>query len=452
MSILDALRVQRSGQKSVQELAQLPQQQIMQMAQMGQIPADVVPVIISEKARLAQQAAQAQAMQNPPQPSVMDQAMQVNAQHEQQGLPAIPTPGMFQEQNYQAGGIVGYAGDGAEGQQVQGYQPDEINALAERGDSGLGKYVQQALAQQRAINANPIVQSQAEKDYASMLKSPPTDENRMMWLSLLRGGLKGLAGTSPYAAVNLGQGLGEAAQSYEEGLREQQKQKLAYAKEMADQAKAQRQEGLSALTLGAKLMESQNTLDAALARAAKEGDMNTFIRIAVTAARERGDKTPEAILAEAAAQNFIKLKAAFDSRVAAAAAQGTSAQAATTQADVAGKRQRSEDETKRDEIARKREEDQRQAQENYGKRVDEAKKRIDAMIADPPTSQFRKDMRTEGVVAFRERLLREELRDIPVPMGMPRSGEAPPSSGRLPPGFRPPINPAPPPPGFNVIR
>jgi len=142
----------------------------------------------SEKARLAQQAARAQAMQNPPQPSVMDQAMQVNAQHEQQGLPAIPTPGMFQEQNYQAGGIVGYAGDGAEGQQVQAHQPDEINALA---DGGLGRYVQQARDQLAAINRSPMPVSQAETDFSSMLRSPPADENRMMWLSLLKGGLKG---------------------------------------------------------------------------------------------------------------------------------------------------------------------------------------------------------------------------------------------------------------------
>jgi hypothetical protein len=438
MSILDALRVQKSGQKSVQELSQLPQQQIMQMAQMGQIPADVVPVIISEKARLAQQAAQAQAMQNPPQPSVMEQAMQVNAQHEQQGLPAIPTPGMFQEQNYQAGGIVGYAGDGAEGQQVQGHQPDEINALAERGDSGLGKYVQQALAQQRAINAMPIATSQAEKDLAAMLGKPPADENKMMWLSLLRGGLKGLAGTSPYAAVNLGQGLGEAAQSYEEGLREQQKQKLAYAKEMADQARAQRQEGLSALTLGAKLMESQNTLDAALARAAKEGDMNTFIRIAVTAARERGDKTPESILAEAASQNFIKLKAAFDARTAAAAAQTTGANAATTQADVAGKRQKSDDELRREAQLTREAEQKRLIIKDVTSKAEER-------LNDFTDTEAKKLIKQLGRPGAKQKIVQEGLKDYesilkseqPPP---PPSGFKSPSSGQTrlapPPNFQ----------------
>jgi hypothetical protein len=445
MSILDALRVQKAGQKSIQELSQLPQQEIMQMAQMGQIPADVVPVVISEKARLAQQAAQAQAMQNPRPPSVMDQAMQVNAQHEQQGLPAIPTQGMFQEQNYQAGGIVGYAGP--DGSEVEGYKPDEINALAERGDSGLGKYVQQALAQQRAINAMPIATSKAEQDLAAMLGKPPADENKMMWMSLLRGGLKALGGSSPYANVNLGQGLGEAAQSYEEGLKEQQKNKLAYAKEMADQARAQRQEGLGALTIGAKLLEADMASKAALEKAIASGNMNSYVRFQVEAAREAGDKTPPAQLAAKAAREYAEIVAALETRRTQAAASGTSAQAATKQADTSATKAGDDATLRREEIARKREEDARQAQETYGKRVDEAKKRVDAMIADPPTSAFRKDMRKEGVGPFRERLLREELKDIPVPMGMPRSSATPPPSrGGPPPGFRPP-----PPPGFSVI-
>jgi len=434
MSILDALRVQKAGQKSIQELSQLPQQQIMQMAQMGQIPADVVPVVISEKARLAQQAAQAQAMQNPPQPSVMDQAMQVNAQYEQQGLPAIPTQGMFQEQNYQAGGIVGYAGDGEEGQVVAA-------------KDGLAKYVQQARDQLASINRNPMPVSQAETDYSSILRAPPSDENKMMWMSLLRGGLKALGGSSPYANVNLGQGLGEAAQAYEEGLREQQKTKLAYAKEMADQARASRQEGLPALTLGTKLYEADMASKAALEKAIASGNMNSYVRFQVESARERGDPRSDKAIAAAAATEYAKIMAAFEPRTASAAASGTTAQAATKQAATSETKAGTEADIRRDEIARKREEDARQAEENYGKRVDKAKERIDAMIADPPTSEFRKRLRTDGVAKVREEMLREELRDIPVPMGRPRSFEAP-ARGGPPPGFRPP----PPPAGFQIVR
>ena len=51
MSILGALKVQKANQQSIADLAALPQNQIIRLAQMGQIPADVVPVVISEKAR-----------------------------------------------------------------------------------------------------------------------------------------------------------------------------------------------------------------------------------------------------------------------------------------------------------------------------------------------------------------------------------------------------------------
>jgi hypothetical protein len=408
MSILDALRVQRSGQKSVQELAQLPQQQIMQMAQMGQIPADVVPVIISEKARLAQQAAQAQAMQNPPQPSVMDQAMQVNAQNEQQGLPAIPTQGMFQEQNYQAGGIVGYAGP--EGSVVG--EDDALASYINRAPQESRPDFPTAVRQAQALMAPHLQQSQAEKDYASMLTKPPADENNMMWMSLLRGGLKALGGSSPYANVNLGQGLGEAAQSYEEGLKEQQKQKLAYAKEMADQAKGQRQEGLAALTLGQKIYSDEATLQAALARAAKEGDMNTFIRIAVAAARERGDKTSEAILSENAAQNFIKLKAAMDPRMTAASAAATGAGAAVSQAGTAATRVLEEAKDRDAERLRREAEARQSAEDKALKRFEE---RWENARFDPSIKDRLKEAKKAGpdaVEALRNKLEKEYLEKV----------------------------------------
>jgi hypothetical protein len=109
MSILDALRVQQAENSSVRDLAMLPQAQIIKLAQMGQIPADVVPIIISEKARMSQQAAQMQASQSPTPPTVLEQAMAQNAQAEapMNGVAAIPTQ-MFNEQNYATGGIVAF--------------------------------------------------------------------------------------------------------------------------------------------------------------------------------------------------------------------------------------------------------------------------------------------------------------------------------------------------------
>lgn len=120
MSILGALKVQKANQQSIADLAALPQNQIIRLAQMGQIPADVVPVVISEKARMAQEAANLRAAQQVgggEMPTVIEQAMRANAQQEtpraaETGLAGIPLGPMFQEKNFKSGGIVAFQGGG----------------------------------------------------------------------------------------------------------------------------------------------------------------------------------------------------------------------------------------------------------------------------------------------------------------------------------------------------
>jgi hypothetical protein len=79
MGITQALKLQEGP---IDTLAKLPQQQLIQMAQQGRIAADMLPVILNEKAQMAQQAANMQAMQQPMPPSVIEQAMAINAQAE----------------------------------------------------------------------------------------------------------------------------------------------------------------------------------------------------------------------------------------------------------------------------------------------------------------------------------------------------------------------------------
>jgi len=79
MGILQALKLQEGP---IESLAQLPQQQLIAMSQQGRIPADVLPIILNEKAQIAQAAANMQAMQQPMPPSVIEQAMAINAQAE----------------------------------------------------------------------------------------------------------------------------------------------------------------------------------------------------------------------------------------------------------------------------------------------------------------------------------------------------------------------------------
>lgn len=157
MSILDAIRVQRANQKSISDLASLPQNEIIRLAQLGQIPADVVPVVISEKARMAKEMANLRASQQMQQqggnmPTVIEQAMHANAQAETpqaamptqapmqmpaqgamppampQGAPqdvgvaALPMGQMFQPQNFESGGIVAFN----EGGETSDWQPKEL--------------------------------------------------------------------------------------------------------------------------------------------------------------------------------------------------------------------------------------------------------------------------------------------------------------------------------------
>lgn len=120
MSILGALKVQKANQQSIADLAALPQNQIIRLAQMGQIPADVVPVVISEKARMAQEAANLRAAQQVgggEMPTVIEQAMRANAQQEmpraaETGVAGIPLGPMFQEKNFKSGGIVAFQSGG----------------------------------------------------------------------------------------------------------------------------------------------------------------------------------------------------------------------------------------------------------------------------------------------------------------------------------------------------
>lgn len=117
MSILDALK---SQQGSIRELAMLPQQEILKLAQSGQLNISLVPVVLNEKALMIKQAAQMQAMAQPPQPTIIEQAMATNATAEapsaaQQapGIEALPiSRDMIRPDKYAGGGIVAFADGG----------------------------------------------------------------------------------------------------------------------------------------------------------------------------------------------------------------------------------------------------------------------------------------------------------------------------------------------------
>ena len=112
--ILSALR-QHDG--SIDELAKLPQNLIMQMAQRKEIGAEMVAPILARKAQMADAIARTKALQKGqaqgPAPTVMEQLMQKTADTEQpepeeMGIASNPIP----ERNYAGGGIVAFAEGG----------------------------------------------------------------------------------------------------------------------------------------------------------------------------------------------------------------------------------------------------------------------------------------------------------------------------------------------------
>jgi hypothetical protein len=254
----------------------------------------------------------------------------------------------------------------------------------------------------------------------------------MMWMSLLRGGLKGLASGSQHAGVAIGEGLSEAAKSYDEGLKEMKKNQLAYAKERADLAKSKRQEGVAAVTLAEKLYSNEATLAASLEKAIASGSMNSYVRYKVEAAQEAGDPRSIKTIAAEAATEYAKIMAALEPKTAAAAAQGTSAQAATRQAGTAETKAGTDADIRRDEIARKRDEDKRKEEEFKQNQETEARKAVADMLK-RPTSALRQRLRDEPYEQVFNDLLRIQTGKKP---SSPPSGFKPQGSGQLPPGFQ----------------
>ena len=105
MSILSALHRQK---ESLDDLAALPQNMIMQMAQRKEIAPEMVAPILSRKAEMAESSARTKALQNAPaqQPTVMDNLMAKNAQTQEQGLAQLHTD----EREFAGGGIVAFSG------------------------------------------------------------------------------------------------------------------------------------------------------------------------------------------------------------------------------------------------------------------------------------------------------------------------------------------------------
>ena len=277
MGILQALKLQEGP---IESLAQLPQQQLIAMSQQGRIPADVLPIILNEKAQMAQAAANMQAMQQPMQPSVIEQAMAINAQAEapqmqmmapQQGMPpmdagvaSLPVPEQMYGNEYAGGGIVAFDEGGLAGT-FDMFMPETQYESAGRDlsrdfkdtDTGVDLSAiarSVAPAVRRAPAPAPAPKEAARESmmdrrnrlFAQMGITDTTneelaelernrgklsdDKSEALRMALIRAGLSMAAGTSPYALTNIAKGGIEGFESYEQSMKRIKAEEKEYGK------------------------------------------------------------------------------------------------------------------------------------------------------------------------------------------------------------------------------
>ena len=312
MGITQALKLQEGP---INALAQLPQQQLMAMAQQGRIPADMLPIILNEKAEMAQAAANMQAMQQPMPASVTERNMAINAQAEapqaqpqmmamapQQEMPpmdtgvaSLPVPEEMYGNEYAGGGIVAFAegGDLNDEDYLRALERDRSrnlysteeapsfssvfsNAVQQDIDSrtpgfgsglGLGatmpaqrsprkgRTLEDIYAETRAIREREAPASperEAIKEYLANQARKNTDVRTDAWTRALEAGLGILGGESPYALTNIGKGSQAAVKGFAEDVKERRKQTMADMQLKLQLDEAARREKLDALSSAEK--------------------------------------------------------------------------------------------------------------------------------------------------------------------------------------------------------
>jgi len=273
MGILQALKLQEGP---IESLAQLPQQQLIAMSQQGRIPADVLPIILNEKAQMAQAAANMQAMQQPMQPSVIEQAMAINAQAEapqmmapqmapmDSGVATLPVPDSMYGNEYAGGGIVAFDNGGLTGT-FDMFLPETQYESAGRDlsrdfkDTDVGVDLSQfarpvapavrpaaapapapkavtkesMLDRRRRLLEQLGVTDTTEEELAELDKNKGKlgDERAEAFrMALIKAGLSMAAGTSPYALTNIAKGGLEGFETYGQSIKQIKAEEKEYAK------------------------------------------------------------------------------------------------------------------------------------------------------------------------------------------------------------------------------
>ena len=305
MSIVQNLKLLN---KPISELAMLPQETIMTMAQAGQIPVAFVAPILAQKADQAQTGAEIAAMaaqQKMPAGTVLEGLLAQNAANEaREAMPQMPEEMGIAALPVSEDIMPGYAGGG-----IVAFEKGGDIDYSQFGDLG------EELKRQEEINRMYLGDNEALR-----VEREGMDEaaRRQKNFRLMQMGLLGLGGTSPYFGVNLSK-MAPAV----EGMAEDEAAQLKRKVELAGTERAER----------AKVLEAAR--GAVQAREKLVPETIREARLIQEEARKAGKKVPtlEEAIKSIEKRNTTTLQSAFvNARTSAAKAVGELINSSTFQA------------------------------------------------------------------------------------------------------------------------
>ena len=255
--------------------------QLLKARQNGVPDYVVVPMLqkaMAQKQAMAQQQALQQGM-NPPPPvadqildaahnDVMQEHMARRAQEEPRGIDSLPSG--IDEEDYAGGGIIAFAEGGGTPYQVNDedyadrYTGADLDPNAQR-----DKYLS-------SIGTNPAIAKQEER-IASRESSLKGEEDKAPWMALMQAGLATMAGTSPNAFANIGEGASKGLSAYGES-----KKAIAGRMDKLDELRsrmedAQRTEAVAAANFGFNSVQHKEAANEARAIAKQAAKLSAGI-------------------------------------------------------------------------------------------------------------------------------------------------------------------------------
>jgi hypothetical protein len=234
--------------------------QLLKARQNGVPDYVVVPMLqkaMAQKQAMAQQQALQQGAPKPPvaqqildaaHNDVMQEHMarQVEEAPEPRGIDSLPSG--IDESDYAGGGIIAFAQGGD-----TPYQVDEADYAPAYTGADLDPMAQRDIYL-KSMGSDPGIAKQEER-IASREASLKGEEDKAPWMALMQAGLSTMAGTSPNAFANIGEGASKGLTSYGES-----KKGLAARADKLDELRgrmedAQRAEKLAATTFGFNSVE-----------------------------------------------------------------------------------------------------------------------------------------------------------------------------------------------------